>query len=240
MGGRNLGRCKKTAPCQVRTPCQRWTYNQFRRQPFLQQSRLSSRCGLLWVGLQRQTWRSSELTRGASVRWRRYRLLQRVVLFTYDYNATDFHTTLLRRLRSRGRSPFEVVLAVDAEKFKKNRPLLTQLVEKGAQVFRCEGEKDTARYGPEAYAGSLHMKALVIDGRIAYCGSANFTEASKKNLEMMIRIVGAPVRDILPARAGYLYHAPRNSPSTIKHSRDHWLSSISSRTQEVPCLSFLL
>ena len=92
----------------------------------------------------------------------------RVVLFTYQYNAMDFHTTLLRRLRSRGRSPFEVALAVVAEKFKKDRPLLTQLVEKGAQVFHCEGEKDTARYGPEAYAGSLHMNALVIDGRIAY------------------------------------------------------------------------
>ena len=134
------------------------------------------------------TWRERALAEIATA--------ARVVLFTYEYNAMDFQTTLLQRLRSRKQCPFEVVLAVDNEKFKKSRSLLLQLVEKGADVYRCEGEKDTARYGPGAYSGSAHMKAVVIDGRIAYCGSANLTEASKKNLEMMIRLVGAPVRDI--------------------------------------------
>ena len=37
---------------------------------------------------------------------------------------------------------------------------------------------------------------LVIDNRIAYMGSANTTLSSQSNLELMTRLVGAPVRDV--------------------------------------------
>ena len=37
---------------------------------------------------------------------------------------------------------------------------------------------------------------LVIGNRIAYMGSANTTLSSQSNLELMTRLVGAPVRDV--------------------------------------------
>ena len=54
-------------------------------------------------------------------------------------------------------------------------------------------------YGIHTYTlrcGSCHIKCCVVDNRIAYTGSAYFTDAALKNLEMMFRHTGQPVDDI--------------------------------------------
>ena len=38
----------------------------------------------------------------------------------------------------------------------------------------------------------MHLKCLVLDGRVAYTGSANFTARSRANWELALRLEGAP------------------------------------------------
>ena len=40
------------------------------------------------------------------------------------------------------------------------------------------------------------MKCILVDGKVAYSGGANFTGASKTNLEVMCRFTGHPVTDL--------------------------------------------
>ena len=72
--------------------------------------------------------------------------------------------------------------------------MLKELREAGAQVFSAQGEQGKGKFSK--YCGSCHIKLCLLDIRIAYTGTPNFTNAAAKNLEMMFRITGPLVADI--------------------------------------------
>ena len=72
--------------------------------------------------------------------------------------------------------------------------MLKELREAGAQVFSAQGEQGKGKFSK--YGGSCHIRLCLLDNRIAYTGTPNFTDAAAKNLEMMFRITGPPVADI--------------------------------------------
>jgi phosphatidylserine/phosphatidylglycerophosphate/cardiolipin synthase-like enzyme len=45
----------------------------------------------------------------------------------------------------------------------------------------------------------MHIKAVVVDGRVAFTGSGNLTRASRCNREVAFKIVGPPVSQIMAA-----------------------------------------
>ena len=113
-----------------------------------------------------------------------------VMLMSYVYDSPDLQNAFLRRLR--GTSPFKLTVLVDKENFDQRsavhqRPRLRDLHNEGATIFTVSGD---GRFG------SLHAKCLLIDRRIAYQGSANFTLSAQSNLELMTRLVGPPAREI--------------------------------------------
>ena len=75
----------------------------------------------------------------------------------------------------------------DARSAVHQRPRLLELQKLGGEVYLCSGD---GRFG------SLHAKALVMDSRIAYSGSANYTFKSQSNIEVVVRLVGPQVRVI--------------------------------------------
>ena len=72
--------------------------------------------------------------------------------------------------------------------------MVKQLREAGAHVFLAMGEYGEGRLSK--YCGACHIKCCLVDNRIAYSGSANFTDAALKNLELVFRLPGSPVADI--------------------------------------------
>ena len=48
----------------------------------------------------------------------------------------------------------------------------------GAKVYLCKGQDGREEFGANAYWGNMHMKAVVLDGRVAYSGSANLTRSA--------------------------------------------------------------
>ena len=75
---------------------------------------------------------------------------------------------------------------------------LKELKDAGASVYLCSGDIEVARslFGRNALVGYFHVKAISIDGKIAYQGSANFTRSSRKNTECVARYVGKPAKDL--------------------------------------------
>ena len=73
---------------------------------------------------------------------------------------------------------------------------LTKLKRAKAMVYTAQGASGVPLFGPRAKPGKMHLKGMVIDNRICYIGSANFTKASRINHETMFRIVGPEVVDI--------------------------------------------
>jgi len=109
---------------------------------------------------------------------------------------------LLERLRSPGR--FECTIVVDARAHKSRATrgqlaCLRELQAAGAKVYLASGDDTVARqlFGPSCFGGQLHGKAVVVDDRIAFVGSANLTRQARCNREVMCRLVGAPVLDVL-------------------------------------------
>ena len=99
---------------------------------------------------------------------------------------------MLRRL-GEGGSTFALEVLVDREAFvtrgaRRQRPRLNELRRAGAQVYLCRGTPPL---------GAFHVKAAVLDRRVCFTGSANFTEKSLDNCELTMRIVGPQVTDIL-------------------------------------------
>ena len=72
--------------------------------------------------------------------------------------------------------------------------MVKKLREAGAKTFLAHGSHGQGK--KSKHCGSCHIKCCLVDNRIAYTGSANFTDASLKNLEMMYRHTGQPVDDI--------------------------------------------
>jgi hypothetical protein len=117
----------------------------------------------------------------------------------------DLTDLVLRRLADR--YAFGATICVDREQLHARtcyhqRPRLDALRRAGAAVYACRGSPP---------AGAFHMKAVLIDRRYAYTGSANLTQKSLSNVELCMRIVGPPVEAI---------------HQKLVHARDHgeqWL-----------------
>ena len=72
--------------------------------------------------------------------------------------------------------------------------MLKTLGEAGAHIYVAHGQHSTGRMSK--YRGSFHIKCMVLDSRIAFHGSCNYTEASTKNWEMVLRVTGAAASDM--------------------------------------------
>lgn len=122
---------------------------------------------------------------------------KRIVLFSYMYDHDAFHKVLLRSCKTSS-----VVVVVDKEQLVKNacrgeKTKLKALHAASARVLTMSGRSTEAKYGKKGHPGSLHVKCLLLDNKIAWFGSANFTNAQDFNYEMMSRLTGKPVDDIV-------------------------------------------
>ena len=109
-----------------------------------------------------------------------------IELATYMFDDEVLFELLEQRLRGRRIS---MTMYIDTETFagqvpKLQRSRVSKLQEAGAIVFLCKTGK----------SGSYHSKALVLDRRVLYTASANFTGKSKRNRETVFRMIG-PVVD---------------------------------------------
>ena len=92
----------------------------------------------------------------------------------------------------------------DVGKAKSQRKMLRELVQAGAQVFTAQRPNASNRH-----PGPCHVKAIILDGKAAYAGSANCTEASDKNLETVVRFSGPVVSDVVQALRSLFYYCER-------------------------------
>ena len=111
-----------------------------------------------------------------------------------------FCEALERKLR--GRAPFSCSILVDRSNYlqrtsRHQRPVLRQLQGLGADVRLCSGLDASSVFGAGAYPGIHHIKAIVLDNRIAFSGGSNITRASRFNRELAFRFTGPIVKDIL-------------------------------------------
>ena len=72
--------------------------------------------------------------------------------------------------------------------------MVKTLREAGALTFLAHGSHGQGK--KSKFCGSCHIKCCLVDNRVAYTGSANFTNAAAKNLELMFRHTGKPVDEI--------------------------------------------
>ena len=126
----------------------------------------------------------------------------RVDVATFLFDDELFTQKLLCRLRSR--SPFACQIVVDKSAYDQRtsrfqRPRLLELQSHGASVLVSQGFDGRSLFGLAGRRGIMHIKAVIIDSRVAYTGTANITKSSRVNRELVHRIVGPPVSDILEA-----------------------------------------
>ena len=111
------------------------------------------------------------------------------VLTSYVFNNVQMHATLCRNLR---RPDFTCSVLVDDDGYTNNKAsnekrLLGELKYLGAQVCLCSGR---------ARGGIFHWKALLLDSRILYWGTANFTQATLNHRDLMQRLTGPAINDV--------------------------------------------
>ena len=122
---------------------------------------------------------------------------------SYIVDDERFCNAVLTRLQ--GRRPFTCQVVVDDATFRAGtsrhqRARLRQLqLTKGASVGLAKGFSGVPIFGPRGCEGSMHMKAVVFDGRVAFFCSSKKTKATPCKWERDIKIVGAPVPQILAA-----------------------------------------
>jgi hypothetical protein len=114
-----------------------------------------------------------------------------VIIGSYQYDHEELTNILERRLR--GREPFDLTILVDQEMYNSKKPpgsrgRLDRLRRLSAELVLCRGTPST---------GSFHAKAVVVDRRHAFVGSANITNKNSRNAELCFRLKGPPVADIL-------------------------------------------
>ena len=129
-----------------------------------------------------------------------------VALATYMFDNEELDKACHHFLKSgRGRT---CVILVDRHMYDENacrgreKKMLRGLRDAGAKVFVGDGFTGQGRLSK--YVGSMHLKDLLIDGKVAYSGSANITEASTKNAERVFRFTGHPVDDIARSLQTYM------------------------------------
>jgi len=121
---------------------------------------------------------------------------------TYVLDDKVFCDALLGRLK--GRSPFSCHVVVDRFAYeavvsRHERARLRELQRCGASVSLASGFPGASLFGSGAAAGSLHMKAVIVDERVGFAGSSNLTRASRINRELSFKIAGPPVQRMLEA-----------------------------------------
>ena len=106
---------------------------------------------------------------------------------------------LVRRLQ--GRAPFECRVVVDrcshdegVSKFQKARLRLLQ--RNGGEVVLADGHDARGVFGPRAKVSRMHVKAVILDNKFAYVGSANVTRQARVNREIMVRMQGPTVSEV--------------------------------------------
>ena len=115
-----------------------------------------------------------------------------VELACYMFDDTALFESLLRRLSDE--TDFSLTMCLDEEIFIKGEtPKLqcsrtARLQEKGATVFLCKGM---------GRLGAYHVKELVVDRRMMFTGSSNFTSKSHSNRERCYRMTGTVVSQAL-------------------------------------------
>lgn len=118
-----------------------------------------------------------------------------VELATYCFDDNALYDTLRRRLRATtGRLTLNI--HIDREMLAGNVPRgqktkLEELHRCGANIYVCQG------IGSPSAPGAYHVKDCVVDRRVYFMGSANFTNQSRKNCERRFRMTGSVVRDVL-------------------------------------------
>ena len=124
-----------------------------------------------------------------------------VVLGSYLYDDQELHETLLKRLKTK-KGNFTCAIVVDRQSYderscRSELSRLQALKLAGAQIFTCSGHDGKDIFGPKALPGFFHVKAIAIDHKIVYCGSSNFTKSSRKNVELVTRLVGPPTAKVV-------------------------------------------
>lgn len=119
------------------------------------------------------------------------RASSQVELASYIYDDPTVQALLLKRLR--GQEPLKLNVYIDAEQFRGEvprfqMPRLKALHTAGARVFICKGSGSQ---------GAFHGKAVVVDKRYLYAGSANVTSKSHRNEEFCFRMTGDVVQQLL-------------------------------------------
>lgn len=133
------------------------------------------------------------------------RKAQCVILGSYMFDADDIQKALLAELRRKGKD-FRCAVIVDEDMHMKSggkissdgcaqqKAMLKTLKEAGCHVYLAHGGYGSGRMSK--YRGSFHIKSMVLDARIAFIGSANYTEASIKNWEIVLRVTGPAAADM--------------------------------------------
>ena len=124
-------------------------------------------------------------------------MAKEVELASYMYDHPKVQDVLLKRLK--GRAPFTLNVLVDAEMFasrstRRQKPRLTALHAAGAHVYLCKGS---------GTMGAYHLKAMVIDRRLLYTGTANLTEKSMENEELCFKLEGPVVQEVVDRLAAH-------------------------------------
>ena len=117
-----------------------------------------------------------------------------VEVASYTFDDKALFDALARGL---WRKQLVVNLYIDAEMLAGSTPQcqrsrLRELRGLGATVWRCKTGRE----------GSYHCKALVLDRRVVYTGSANLTGNSRRNREMVFRMTGPVVDQVRRQLAG--------------------------------------
>ena len=112
-----------------------------------------------------------------------------VVMATYSYDLFRFQAMLLSRLEQRANKPFECYVLLDREQLLKGpcqrmQSCTNALLKAGAEIRLGDGKVDGR--------GNMHLKTLIIGGKIVYHGTGNFTENSGYGWNHMVRITGPP------------------------------------------------
>ena len=125
-----------------------------------------------------------------------------VQLASFIFDDPDCSAGLARRLKSA--STFSCDMVVDRSHFEGRtsvyqRPRLLELKKLGANVTLADGFDTSNLYGPRGKKGIMHLKAVVLDGRVAFSGGCNMTRSSRGNRELTFRVTGPAVTPILQA-----------------------------------------
>ena len=117
-----------------------------------------------------------------------------VFVASYCYDNPRLQTQLLTA-RRRG---VKVEVLLDRKAFHSSlapraAERVRKLKEKGAKVYLASGRSYRVVFGRDGQPGNYHAKALVVDGLVAFVGSANATDNSCVNGELALKVSGKAV-----------------------------------------------